>query len=227
MAELAHDDVTRLLATTIENGVAEINKANEVLLAEESGTGVREIDKALKENSENEDFDKEAAKFWAAAEKARQAYKDALEKARNAYRKNVLNEEAVETVEVDKDAVKEQRKMVMEAVNLLKTYATANGKKDVVAWVESLSIPQVGRQGTSNVGQKKPRAYVTVNGTRHESFGEAAKAASEILSTDENKVTVSSGDLVAAWDAAGEAAAFEYNGLTVQVEAKKSAAAAA
>lgn len=224
---LQHDDVTLLLATTIENGVAEINKANEVLLAEESGTGVREIDKALKENSDNDDFDAEAKKFWAAAEKARQSYKDALEKARNAYRKNVLNEEAVETVEVDKDAVKEQRKMVMEAVNLLKTYAGANGKKDVVAWVESLSIPQVGRQGTSNVGQKKPRAYVSVNGTRHDSFGEAAKAASEILSTEDNKVTVSSGDLVAAWDAAGEAESFEFQGLAVTVEAKNKTAAAA
>lgn len=224
---LQHDDVTLLLATTIENGVAEINKANEVLLAEESGTGVREIDKALKENSDNDDFDAEAKKFWVAAEKARQSYKDALEKARNAYRKNVLNEEAVETVEVDKDAVKEQRKMVMEAVNLLKTYAGANGKKDVVAWVESLSIPQVGRQGTSNVGQKKPRAYVSVNGTRHDSFGEAAKAASEILSTEDNKVTVSSGDLVAAWDAAGEAESFEFQGLAVTVEAKNKTAAAA
>ena len=182
---LAHDDVTRLLATTIENGVAEINKANEVLLAEESGTGVRDIDKALKESVDNDDFDAESKKFWVAAEKARQAYKDALEKARNAYRKNVLGEDEQETVEIDKDAVKEQRKMVMEAVSLLKTYATANGKKDIVAWVDGLSIPQVGRQGTSNVGQKKPRAFVTVNGTRHDSFGEAAKAASEILSSDD------------------------------------------
>lgn len=227
MTELVHDDVTRLLATTIENGVAEINKANETLLAEESGTGVREIDKALKENAENDDFDKEAAKFWKAAEKARQSYKDALEKARNAYRNNVLGEEAVEVVEVDKDEVKQQRKMVMEAVNLLKTYAMANGKKDVVAWVDTLSIPQVGRQGTSNVGQKKPRAYVTVNGQRKESFGEAAKVASELLSTDDNKVEVGSADLVAAWDSAGEAESFTFQGLSVEVEMKNAPKAAA
>ena len=224
---LSHDDVTRLLATTIQNGVAEINKANEVLLAEEEGVGVRDIDKALKENVDNDDFDAEARKAWAKAVKAQETYKKALEDARNAYRKNVLGEEAKETVEIDKDEVKQTRKMVMEAVNLLKTYAQANNKKDIVAWVDGLSIPQVGRQGTSNVGQKKPRAYVTVNGTRHNSFGEAAKFASETLSTEDNKVEVSSGDLVSAWDAAGEAASFEFNGLTVQVEMKNKDKAAA
>lgn len=218
-ATLSHDDVTRMLATQIESGIAEINSANEVLLAEDSsGTGVREIDKALKDGVE----DKDTASAWEKAEKAREKYKELLESARNLYRTNVLGEEEVApSEEIDKDEVKTRRKMVMEAVGLLKTYAVANGKKDVAAWADSLEIPQVGRQGTSVVGQKKPRAYVSVNGTTHDSFGEAAKAASLELSKGDEKVTVSSGDLVSAWDAAGEAESFDFRGLTIGVTLKK------
>lgn len=225
---LAHDDITRMLAKQIADGVSAINEGNLILLAEdEGGAKVRDIDKAFKDEKVE---DKEAVKYWNAAEKARKAYREALEAARNAYRVNVLGEEAVsEEPEVDKDALKEQRKLVMEALSLLKTYAGANGKKDVVAWADSLEIPQVGRQGTSNVGQKKPRAYVSVSGTVHESFGEAAKAASVLLSTEDNKVNVSSGDLVSAWSAANEAETFEFQGLEVKVtlKAKKSEEAAA
>lgn len=218
--KLSHDAVTQLLFDQINDGIEKINKANEVLLAEEeAGAGLREIDKALKENKhENENV----STLWKNAEELREQFKKALDEARNAYRTEVLKEEAkAPTAEVDKDSVKEQRKITMEAVNLIKSYATANGKTDVVAWAEALSIPQVGRQGSSVVGQKKPRAYVSVNGTRHDSFGEAAKAASVLLSSEDNKVTVSSGDLVSAWSENNEATSFDYNGLTVEVELKK------
>lgn len=222
---LNHDDITRMLATQIEEGIANIAKANEVLLAEdEAGTGVRDIDKALKENThENENV----SKAWEKAEKARAAYKNALEVARNLYRTEVLGEDEVsETPEIDKDAVKQVRKMVMEAVGLLKTYATANGKSDVVKWAEGLAIPQVGRQGTSNVGQRKPRAYVSVDGTTHDSFGEAAKALSVLLTTDDNKVTVTSGDLVQAWTDNGDKEEFTYEGHSIKVVEKEKKAAA-
>lgn len=218
--KLSHDAVTQLLFDQINDGIEKINKANEVLLAEEeAGAGLREIDKALKENKhENENV----STLWKNAEELREQFKKALDEARNAYRTEVLKEEAkAPTAEVDKDSVKEQRKITMEAVNLIKSYATANGKTDVVAWAEALSIPQVGRQGSSVVGQKKPRAYVSVNGTRHDSFGEAAKAASVLLSSEDNKVTVSSGDLVSAWSENNEATSFDYNGLAVEVELKK------
>lgn len=216
---LSHDAVTQMLFDQITNGIGEIEEANLVLLAEEeSGAGLREIDKALKENTHgNEDVSSAFAK----AEELREAFKSALNEARNLYRVEVLNEEAAEDApEVDKDAVKAKRKMVMEAVNLIKSYATANGKTDIVSWAESLSIPQVGRQGSSVVGQKKPRAYVSVNGTVHDSFGEAAKAASVLLSTEDEKVTVSSGDLVSAWSENGESDDFEFSGISVHVELK-------
>ena len=221
-ATLSHDAVTQLLFDQINSGIEKINEANKTLLAEEEqGAGVRDIDKALKDGVENETV----TEAWNKAEELRKQFKDALEAARNAYRTEVLKEEAkAPSAEIDKDAVKQDRKMVLEAVNLIKTYATANSKKDVVSWAESLEIPQVGRQGTSVVGQKKPRAYVSVNGTRHDSFGEAAKAASVLLSSEDNKVSVSSGDLVTAWSENGEKDSFEYNGLNVGVELKKSAA---
>ena len=221
-AKLSHDAVTQVLFDQITSGIEKINTANETLLAEEEqGAGVREIDKALKDGVENENV----SAAWAKAEELRKQFKDALEAARNAYRTEVLKEEAkAPSAEIDKDAVKQDRKMVLEAVNLLKTYATANGKKDVVAWAESLEIPQVGRQGVSVVGQKKPRAYVSVNGTRHDSFGEAAKAAAVLLSSEDNKVSVTSGDLVSAWSEHGEKDDFDFNGLSVHVEMKKAAA---
>ena len=223
---LNHDDITRMLVTQIDEGIAKINEANAVLLAEEeSGTSLRDIDKALKENKhENADV----SKAWEKAEKAREAYKKLVTEARNLYRTQVLGEDEVSTSsdDVDKDAVKEVRKMVMEAVGFLKTYATANGKTDIVKYVDSLAIPQVGRQGVSNVGQKKPRAYVSVDGTVHESFGEAAKALSVLLTEGDNKVTISSGDLVQAWSANGEKDEFEFQGHAIKVTAKEKKAAA-
>lgn len=235
---LNHDAVTQMLFNQINEGIDKINKANETLLAEEEqGAGLREIDSALKDLFKGSEFDdegnltvvpeedkREIVLAWKAAEDARAAFKSAVDNARNLYRSEVLGEEAkAATEEVDKDAVKNERKLVLEAVSLLKTYAGANGKKDVVGWAEHLEIPQVGRAGVSVVGQKKPRAYVSVNGTVHESFGEAAKAASVLLSNDTEKVSVTSGDLVTAWTENGERDNFEYNGLEVKVELKKKA----
>lgn len=217
VAALNHDDVSRMLAGKIEDAISSINTANEVLLADEQGTGVREIDKALKEGVEDNE---EVSNAWTEAEQARETYRNALENARNLYRTQILGVEAVEESEVDKDAVKEQRKLAVEAVTLLKTYATANGLKDVVNWLNNLEIPQVGRQGSSTVGQKKPRAYVKVNGEVHNSFGEAAKAISAKLSTDDNKVSVTSPELVQAWENANEAEEFEFQGLTITVQPK-------
>lgn len=215
---LNHDGVTEMLAQKIEDGINQINAANEVLLADEAGTGVREIDRALKEGTDDEEVNKAFEK----AKKAREAFVKAQDAARNLYRTNVLQEDAVsETSEVDKDEVKVQRKMVVEAVNLLKTYSTANGKKDVAQWAESLEIPQVGRAGSSTVGQRKPRAYVSVDGETFDSFGPAAKHASELLSTDDEKVTVTTGDLVKAWEQNDETTSdFAWEGLTLRVALK-------
>lgn len=222
------DPVASMLGTQIEEGIAAIVTANETLLAsEDAGTGVREIDKALKDyKGEDEELKKAVEQL----EKARASLKKIQEKARNLYRVNVLKEDEVTESDVDEDALKEttkaKRKLVMEAVTLLKSYADSNGLSEVSSWADSLAIPQVGRQGASTVGAKKPRAYVTVNGTTHDSFGEAAKAVSTLLSSDDNKVEVSSPDLVNAWVEAGEGETFTFNGLEVKVTPKETKKAA-
>lgn len=212
------DDVTKMLAEQVIVGVQKIDAANEILLAEDGGTGDREIDKAFKENKVE---DKDAVALWAKAEKAREVYRENLLKARNLYRTNVLKEEAKSDSEVDKDQVKEIRKTVMASLSLIKDFANANKLTDVVAWADSVSIPQVGRQGSSGVsGAKKPRARVSFNGKTFESFGEAAKAVSLELSTDDNKVDVGSSDLVQAWSDAGETEKFTYEGIEFTVTPK-------
>lgn len=215
---LVHDAVTQLLFDQVSEKIGTIAKANESLLADDSGTGVREIDKALKEGVEN----KKIQSLWNQAEKARTVYKETVEKARNLYRTEVLKEDEVTESDVDKDAVKQDRKMVMEAVSLLKTYASANGMKDIVKWADNLSIPQVGRQGSSNVGQKKPRAFVSVDGTVYNSFGEAAKS----FGDKENPSTVTSANLVSAHEAAGSPETFTYEGHSIKVVLKPKAAKA-
>lgn len=212
------DDVTRMLAMQVDAGITKIEEANEVLLNDESGTGDRDIDKAFKEGKVE---DKDAAALWAKAEKARETYRKLLTDARNLYRTNVLDEEAKPESDVDKDAVKDIRKTVMASLSLIKDFANANGLKDVVAWADSVSVPQVGRQGSSGVsGAKKPRARVSFNGNTYESFGEAAKAVSIHLSTDDNKVDVGSSDLVQAWADAGETETFTYGDITFTVTPK-------
>lgn len=224
--------VVDILGQQILDGIAAINVANETLLADdESETGVRAIDKELKnfrKTDENDvsERDQDIVKAVADMDKKAKAYKDAQEKARNLYRTKVLGEEEKKETEseVDADAVKQQRKLVMESVTVLKTFAEQNSLPEVIAWANNLAVPQVGRAGSSTVGQKKPRARVTVNGTTHESFGEAAKALTTLLTTDDNKVEVTSGDLVSAWDAANTDE-FDFNGQAVRVAKKEKAAA--
>jgi hypothetical protein len=230
------DPVASMLGQQIEQGIAAIVEANETLLAnEDTSTGVREIDKELKtflasETNDVSGKDTDIVKAVTSLEKARDAFKKAQEKARNLYRVNVLHEDEVTESDVDEDALKEtvkaKRKLVMEAIALLTGYADMNGLGDVSSWAKTLSVPQVGRQGASTVGQKKPRAYVSVNGTTHESFGEAAKAASTLLSSEDKKVEVTSPDLVTAWVNAGEGESFDYQGLAVKVTPKEKKAAA-
>lgn len=212
------DDVTRMLATQVSQGIDKIDEANKILLAEDGGTGDRDIDKLFKDGKVE---DKDAAKAWAAAEKLREQYRENLVKARNLYRTNVLGEEEKADSEVDKDAVKEIRKMVMASLSLIKDFANANGLSEVSTWADGISVPQVGRQGSSGVsGAKKPRARVTFNGNTYDSFGEAAKALSTSLSTDDNKVNVGSSDLVQAWSDAGETETFTYMDVSFKVTPK-------
>lgn len=229
------DPVASMLGKQIVEGIQKIAEANEVLLANESSeTGVREIDKALKEyikTDENDVSDKnqDIVKAVAAQEKARAAFKAAQEKARNLYRTEVLGvEEVSESDEdVDVNALKETRKVVMQAVTLLNSYSENNNLTDVLDWAKNLEIPQVGRQGSSTVGQKKPRARVSVDDKTFESFGEAAKALSVLLSSDDNKVEVTSPDLVSAWVDAGEKEEFTYEGHAIRVTPKETKKAAA
>lgn len=220
-AKLSHDAVTQGLYKQITEGIAAIEKANEVLLAEEeSGAGLRDIDKALKENKHE---NKNVSSAWEKAQAAQKAFKEALTEARNLYRVEVLKEEAKETpeVDVDKDAVKETRTLVMKSLELVKLYAESNGKKDIVEWAESVSVPQVGRKGETVVGQKKPRAQVKVGDTVYDSFGEAAKQVSTLLSKNGAKVSYASGDLVQAWDAAGNKPEFDFHGVPLKVIPKE------
>lgn len=220
------DQITRMLAEQVASGITEIEEANKILLAEAGETGDREIDKAFKDEKVE---DKPSVDLWNKAEKAREQYRKLLTDARNAYRKNVLGEDEKPDSEVDKDALKEKRKTVMASLGLIGDFAKANGLKDVSEWVTTVNVPQVGRQGSSGVGggTKKPRAYVKFDGNTYDSFGEAAKALSIALSTDDNKVTVSSGDLVQAWSDAGETEKFTFRDTEFTVTPKNQEKAAA
>lgn len=232
------DPVAVMLIEQVQNGIKAIEEANEVLLSDESSeTGVREIDKNLKtfvpsDDNDVSEKDQEIVKAVAKMVKAQEAFKAAQTAARNLYRTKVLGvDEVNETADADADSLKEtvkaKRKLVMEAVTLLTSYADTNGLSDVSSWAKTLSVPQVGRQGSSTVGQKKPRAYVSVGDKTFESFGEAAKHVSTILSTDDNKVEVTSPDLVSAWVEAGETETFEFQGLNLKVTPKETKAKAA
>lgn len=231
------DPVAMMLGEQVTNGIKAIEEANEVLLQDESSeTGVREIDKELKtyvpsDSNDVSEKNQDIVKAVARMEKARKAFKDAQVAARNLYRTEVLGvDEVNESDDADTDSLKEtvkaKRKLVMEAITLLTSYADTNGLSEVSNWAKNLAVPQVGRQGSSTVGQKKPRAYVSVNGTTHDSFGEAAKAVSTLLSSDDNKVEVTSPDLVTAWVESGEPETFEYQGLSIKVTAKETKKAA-
>lgn len=231
------DPVAVMLIEQVQNGIKAIEEANEVLLADESSeTGVREIDKNLKtfvpsDDNDVSEKDQEIVKAVAKMVKAQEAFKAAQTAARNLYRTKVLGvDEVNEAADADQDSLKEtvkaKRKLVMEAVTLLTSYADTNGLADVSSWAKTLSVPQVGRQGSSTVGQKKPRAYVSVGDKTFESFGEAAKHVSTVLSTDDNKVEVTSPDLVSAWVEAGETETFDFQGLNLKVTPKETKKAA-
>jgi hypothetical protein len=221
------DPVARMVEKTYLIGTDFINAVNEVLLNQETGTPVREIDKALKAEAdkvskgENSDLDKNTVKAWADAQKAYETYRAKVDEARNAYRKNVLGEEEKATAEVsdeDKERARDYRKAVNDAVSFLTTIASANKQTDLVEWAKSLEIPQVGRQGSSSVGTKKPRVFVFIDDseTPEDSLTNAAKK----ISTKDQKVTAS--DLAAAWDSAiGDTeGSFQAFGHTLRVQAK-------
>ena len=240
-----HDALTGPLCDQIFKGMVEIYEANEKKFAAESGTGVRDLDKALKENFTQEyktvevkddsgnpvkddegktltkqvpqkdlsDKDQEIVEAVAKMEEARAAFKDAQKAARNLYSVKVLGEEAKEEVEFDEDALKETRKMVQEAVGLLRTFSNSNGKMEFVRWADSLEIPQIGRKGTSVLGQKKPRAYVHVRVPDSEkfevkqNFGEAAKLIADTENSGkkkEDQITLNAGNLIQHWSDHGE-----------------------
>lgn len=209
------DPVTGMLADQVEKGIAEIVAANEILLnSESSETGVRAITTLFKEGKVE---DEASVKAWEKAVKAAETAAKLKSEALNLYRVNVIGEEAQDDSEIDKDAVKEQRKTVMASLALMKNFAVGNNLADVIAWADSVSVPQVGRNGASGVGgTKKPRAYVSFNGTTHESFGEAAKAFSSI----EGNATVTSQDLVQAWSDNGEQETFKFGDTEFKVTAK-------
>lgn len=212
--------VADMLADQINAGIEAIEKANEVLLADEGTTGVREIDKALKEGTDNP----EVNSAWAVAEEARENYRKSLEAARNLYRTSILGEdEQEETEDIDKDAIRAQRKEVMESLTLLSTFAERNALTEVSRWVADVEVPQVGRKASSTVGQRKVRAFVHIGDAVFDTFGDAAK----FLTDDETSVTPA--DLTNAYLAQGTEgeATFDFEGHTVRVvpKAKKSDAA--
>lgn len=214
------DAVTAMLADQVEKGIAEIVAANEILLSSEnSETGVRAITTLFKEGKVE---DEASVKAWEKAVKAIETAANLKSAALNLYRVNVIGEEAQDdTGDVDKDAVKEQRKTVMASLALMKNFALGNQLSDVISWADSVSVPQVGRNGASSVGgTKKPRAYVSFNGTTHDSFGEAAKAFSSI----DGNATITSQDLVQAWSDNGEADSFKFAETEFTVVAKVKAA---
>lgn len=214
--------VADMLQKTVEAGIAEIEEANKILLAEdESGTSVREIDKILKggvpkkegEKPENELPENVLNEFLAALD-AKKVYTEHLNNARNAYRTDVLGEDAQEVSEdeIDKDAVKEKRQEVIKALDFLKTFAGGNGLPELVKWAEEMEVPQVGRKGTSTVsGVKRPRVYVKVNGQVYESFTDAAKD----LSNKKWKITAS--ELADMWDG-NDGSEFEFEGVDEEGE---------
>lgn len=215
---LNHDPVSQMLTDQIVAGISEINAANEVLLGDESGTSVRDIDKAFKADDAAESIPADILKAWkaytTAAEKAKKLQTDA----RNLYRTEVLGEDEKAESSIsdeDKDVLRDKRKVIMDAVTFLNNYAKANNKADVAEWASSLEVPQVGRKATSSVGGpavKRPRVFVKVNGTVYDTFTQAALA----LSKREGSETFTAADLAEAWNGAlGEAeGTFQFDAET-------------
>lgn len=207
-AVLNHDPVTQMLHDQIVAGIAEINAANEVLLGDENGTSVRDIDKAFKSEDAVDNVPAEILKLWKSYTTAAEKAKKLLTEARNAYRTQVLGEDEKDDSAIsdeEKEVLREKRKVIMDAVTFLNNYAKGNGRADVAEWSSNLEIPQVGRKATSSVGGpsvKRPRVYVKVNGTVHDTFTQAALE----LSKREGSEKITAADLAEAWNSAlGEA----------------------
>lgn len=208
----SQDDVTRAITGQVLAGLEKIHEANEVLLAEDS-TSVKEIDDGLKKyEGDNEEL-KQTFKERVEAEKT---FKELVKKTRNMYRVIVLGEDEVSEPDVDIEAVKASRKVILDSLQALHGFATINNNKEVLSWIEGLDVPQVGRQGAARIGQKKARVLVTIDGTVYENFGKAAAA----LSTSENRIT--STDLNQAYMDSGEASEFEFAGKTLKIQPKPS-----
>lgn len=236
------DELTHALANAIRNGWDQVESFNKDYFASDEGrTKASEIDAKLKTPDSIEDSD--VQKLAKQMVSAREKYKTALKNARNAYRTNVLGEDAKddkddEDLKERKEEIQAVRKSVMDSVSLLKTYATANGKSNFVEWAESLAIPQVGRNATSSVtGIRRPHAYVTVNSTVYNSFGEAAAAMTEAnkqeakeTDTPDEYQKYNAGDLINKWVELSEpkGSEFEFSGgwnLVVRDKEKKDKAA--
>lgn len=192
------DAVVSTLVSQVNAGIEEIKKGNEVLLADESGTPVREIDKVLKDK--DAEIPEHVRALWNEAQEAYKKYRESVEAARNGFRTEVLGEDAKDASTLsdeEKESLKETRALVMGSLEFLKTYANGNNLGDVLEWVKNVSVPQVGRQGSSTVGTKKPRVFVKNGETVYGSFTEAAAG----LSTKDRKVTAA--ELAEAWNSAG------------------------
>lgn len=212
---LNHDPVSQMLYDQIVAGIQEIEAANEILLGDESGTPVRDIDKAFKAEDASDNIPSEVLKTWVAYTKAAEKAKALLTEARNKYRTEVLGEDEKAESSIsdeDKDVLRDKRKVIMDAVSFLNNYAKANNKADVSEWASSLEVPQVGRKATSSVGGpsvKRPRVYVKVNGEVFDTFTQAALS----LSKREGAEKVTAADLAESWNKAlGEAeGTFQYD----------------
>jgi hypothetical protein len=215
----------RMIEEQVLKGIDAISEINKVLLAEESGTPVRDLDKELKAEAEKvakgetSDLPVEVLSDWTEAQDAYKVYREKVEAARNSLRKAKGEEETSgEVTPEQKEQAQEIRKTVNDAIKFVIGYAEGNNLTDTVDYFKSLEVPQVGRAGSSTVGSRKPRVFVFVDDadTPHESFTEASKK----LSTKEQAVSVS--DLVSAWDAVGaeDGATFEFGGHKVRVVAK-------
>lgn len=222
---LNHDPVSQMLFDQIVAGIKEIDEANEILLGDEGGTSVRDIDKAFKAEDASENIPADILKAWkaytTAAEKAKKLQTDA----RNLYRTQVLGEDEKQESSItdeDKDVLRDKRKVIMDAVSFLNNYAKANNKSDVAEWASSLEVPQVGRKATSSVGGpavKRPRVFVKVNGTVYDTFTQAALE----LSKRDGSEKITAADLAEAWNSAlGEAeGTFEFEpGVEINVTFK-------
>lgn len=193
--------VVQTMTEQIGEAFFAIGEVNAVLLETEGKTSDAKVDSLLREYVKKSDPENaEIVEAWKERLEFKKQWDEIVAKTRNLYRVNVLNEEAVETPQVDEIGARNKRKVAMEAITLLRSFSEINQDTVILDWLNTLEVPQVGRQATTVVGIPKPRAFVSVDGHWFESFGEAAKE----LSDEEKKIKVSASDLVTAWMEAGK-----------------------